>query len=752
MHYNARITQRARTSKPKTSHAGEIKGLVLFLLSFLLVYCLVVPGQAGVLGQAVHNVFSLIFGMASFLVALVLVWMGIMSIKSELYHPRWRLDAIWAVLLVSLGSAFLSVLGQLMYNTTDFGGWVGHVFNPFFTRLFGGPLALCVIAGIFLYILSLFLRFSFRVLAISLWHTLVNDYAEWQDARAALRTDASSPIRISQPEHVRTGRPVLDQFPKNARTEPKIVTPLGFDVSSTKSQVPSPSRPSSAKPMPAGSKPTASVQALHTSLIPYQLPPLEFLSVDVANKTHFRDRHLANAELLTRTLNDFNITAKVIEIIPGPVVTRYDMELAPGIKIQSVAALADNIALAMKAPSVRVVSVSEKSAVGVEIPNEQSSTVGLRGILASNDFQQAKSLLTLALGKTTDGAPAVADLSGMPHLLIAGATGSGKSVGIHSLIISLLYRARPDELKFMLIDPKRVEMPIYHSLPHLYDPRKAPEQAGIITQAKDAAEALKKLGRVMELRYEKFAKEMVRNIEGYNEKMAEVGREKEFYIVVIIDELADIMISAPKDVEDSIQRLAQMARAVGIHLILATQRPSVNVITGVIKANFPSRIAFQTTSKVDSRVILDAVGADGLLGRGDMLFMPPGESRLTRLQGAFVSVKEAEKVVEFISKQNFPRWYEHLSAPTASTDGFDASDDKEIRELLESLTLVKERKRVSQDLLKAHFGSSSKATNLLSLLETKGFINKPEGTNRWSIYFDKIDQYLAAMGGTKETE
>jgi len=195
-----------------------------------------------------------------------------------------------------------------------------------------------------------------------------------------------------------------------------------------------------------------------------------------------------------------------------------------------------------------------------------------------------------------------------------------------------------------------------------------------------------------------------------------------------------------------------MARAVGIHLILATQRPSVNVITGVIKANFPSRIAFQTTSKVDSRVILDAVGADGLLGRGDMLFMPPGESRLARLQGAFVSVKEAEKIIEFISKQNFPRWYEELFAPASASDSFDPANDKEIRELLESLTLVRERRRVSQDLLKAHFGSSSKATNLLSILETKGFINKPEGTNRWSIYFDKIDDYLSAMGGQKEIE
>jgi S-DNA-T family DNA segregation ATPase FtsK/SpoIIIE len=254
----------------------------------------------------------------------------------------------------------------------------------------------------------------------------------------------------------------------------------------------------------------------------------------------------------------------------------------------------------------------------------------------------------------------------------------------------------------------------------------------------------------MEQRYERYAKETVRNIEGYNEKMAERGCEKDYYIVVIIDELADLMLVASNDVEDSIQRLAQMARAVGIHLILTTQRPSVNVITGVIKANFPARIAFQTTSKVDSRVILDTIGADALLGKGDMLFMPPGESRCSRLQGAFVSVKEAEKVIQFIAQQNFPRQYEPLAVRTGGngTDDFNPEEaDRSMKELLSALKLMQERKRISQDLLKAHFGSSARATNLLSLLETKGFIHKPEGTNRWTIHYDLISEYIAAMGG-----
>jgi S-DNA-T family DNA segregation ATPase FtsK/SpoIIIE len=246
----------------------------------------------------------------------------------------------------------------------------------------------------------------------------------------------------------------------------------------------------------------------------------------------------------------------------------------------------------------------------------------------------------------------------------------------------------------------------------------------------------------MEERYTKFANVMVRNIEDYNNKMAETDGEKEFYIVVIIDELADLMLIVQKEIEDSIQRLAQMARAVGIHLILATQRPSVNVITGIIKANFPARLSFQTTSKVDSRVILDILGAESLMGKGDMLFLPPGEARPVRLQGAFVSLKEAEKIISFISDQNFPRLYEAVSVEVEGKGSFDADKEKGNKDLIPALKLISERKRISQDLLKANFGGSARATNILSILEMEGFISKPEGTNKWQINFDKISKYL----------
>ncbi|MHB9154123.1 MAG: FtsK/SpoIIIE family DNA translocase [Endomicrobiales bacterium] len=722
-------------TKNNRQHRG-LKGITLFLAAFILAYCLVLPAQGGAFGQAVANVLFAIFGQAAYLVPLLVCWFGWVYVNpSILLHLR--IDIVWSLLFLLVSSCFLSLAGSVFFKAEDaaFGGWVGLKLNPFFYRLFGHYLALVITLGLSVYLASLVLRVSLKKLSVTVWGRLVEDYRQWQQAREELRRLAPPKIKApaARPEPVKPG-PV---------PEPKIILPPKDEIK--------PHREAVKKPAPAEKKnitAAASVPAPES----YRLPPLELLSGDKqGGLMPGKDEHLGNAELLTKTLADFDITAKVKEIIPGPIVTRYDIELAPGIKVQAVVALSENIGLAMKSPSIRIVPIPEKSAVGVEVPNSQSCIVGLRGIMQDPEYQGSRSLLSLALGKTTDGAPYVTDLAPMPHLLIAGATGSGKSVGIHSIILSILYKARPDEVKFLLIDPKRLEMPTYRGLPHLYDPRVAADKADIITQPKEAAESLKKLVRVMELRYEKFAKAAVRNIVGYNEKMAETGGQKEFYIVVIIDELADLMLIASRDVEDSIQRLAQMARAVGIHLVLATQRPSVDVITGVIKANFPARIAFQTTSKVDSRVILDAIGADALLGKGDMLFVPPGESRPTRLQGAFVSAKEAEQVVDFIRRQNIPPQYEDLFAnPNAFPDMSKAEEN--MQELFSALNLVRERKRVSQDLLKAHFGSSARATNILSLLETRGFIHKPEGTNRWMIYFDKINDYLNTMDGIRGQE
>ena len=326
-------------------------------------------------------------------------------------------------------------------------------------------------------------------------------------------------------------------------------------------------------------------------------------------------------------------------------------------------------------------------------------------------------------------------------MLIAGSTGSGKSVGVHNIILSILYKARPDEVKFILIDPKRVEMTAYKDIPHLYNPCCMADDADVITRPNEASDALKKLVKVMEGRYEKYASNMVRNIEDYNAKMTAEGGDKDYYIIVIIDELADLMMVASKEIEDSIQRLAQMARAVGIHLILATQRPTVNVITGTIKANFPARLSFQTVSAVDSKVILDSIGAESLIGKGDMLFLPPSEPRPVRLQGAFVSSKEIEQVVKFIADQDFPKFYEPPTTEVSQAAAATAADKAE-KDLIPALKLILERRRISQDLLKAQFGGSARASNILSVLEVRGFIHKPEGTNRWEINYNLVEDYL----------
>jgi S-DNA-T family DNA segregation ATPase FtsK/SpoIIIE len=458
------------------------------------------------------------------------------------------------------------------------------------------------------------------------------------------------------------------------------------------------------------------------------------------NKNNFLER----AKYLKKTLLDFCINADIKEIVPGPVVTRYDLTLAPGVKVQSLLNISDNISLAMRAVSIRILPIPEKSAIGIEVPNILTSRVGLREVLESNVFKNSKSSISLALGKTTEGFCYVIDLISMPHLLIAGATGSGKSVCIHSIILSILYKARPDEVKFVLIDPKQVELVVYRDIPHIYNPCTDAINADIITDANDAIKVLKKLIVVMNERYAKFAKQMVRNIEEYNNKMIDIKSKKEFYIVVIIDEFADLVLNLQKEIEDSIQRLSQMSRAVGIHLIIATQRPSVNIITGIIKANFTARLSFQTTSRIDSRVILDTQGAECLIGKGDMLFLKPGEARPVRLQGAYVSLKEAEKIVSFINCQKFPKYYDIVTTEFKNKNDLDKenknNDDE--KKIILALKFINERKRVSHDLLKENFGGSSKAANILNILELRGFILKPNGTNRWKINHDKIINYL----------
>ncbi len=466
----------------------------------------------------------------------------------------------------------------------------------------------------------------------------------------------------------------------------------------------------------------------------YRLPTASLLSEAPAGLAHNENELRAVGRLLEQKTAEFNVPGKVVHIAPGPVVTTFEFKPDAGVKYSRVAGLVDDLCLALKAPSIRIDRIPGKAYVGIEVPNQKRETIFLREVIESAKFTESDSLLTLGLGKTIDGAKYVADLAKMPHLLIAGATGAGKSVGVNTLVMSILFKARPDEVKFIMVDPKRLELGLYADIPHLSTP--------IITDPKRAATALRWAVSEMEKRYKDLAQFAVRNIGGYNEKVAAwiaEGRlddngdpyKKLPYVVIIIDELADLMMVSGKEVEESITRLAQMARAVGIHLVLATQRPSVDVITGLIKANFPSRISFRVSSKVDSRTIIDSNGAESLLGQGDMLFLPPGNSNVTRVHGAFVNEAEIGKVVDFIKEQGRP---EYDTTITKTEEELDESGDLPGRRdplFMDALKCVVQAKRGSTSLLQRHLRIGyGRAAAILDAMVREGYIGEMDGSTR----------------------
>ena len=400
----------------------------------------------------------------------------------------------------------------------------------------------------------------------------------------------------------------------------------------------------------------------------FQLPPVGLLKVPPASELkRTREELQDNAETIRRKLQDFEVDGRIVQVSPGPIITSYEFEPAAGIKISQVTNLGDDLALALKSASVRIVGpIPGRGTVAIEVPNSEAATVYLREIFVSAEFAESKGKLPLALGKDVTGTPVVSDLTSMPHLLVAGATGSGKSVGLNSMICSILYKATPADVRFLLIDPKRLELSVYEGIPHLLAP--------VVTDAKEAAARLRWIVGKMDERYKTLQLKQVRNIEGYNKA---VGPEEKLpYWVVVVDELADLMMVSAGEVQTSLVRLAQIARAVGIHLIIATQRPSVDVVTGLIKANFPTRIAFQVASKVDSRTVLDGNGAEQLLGRGDMIFVPPGANKQMRVHGAWVADDEVRAVCDFLRKQGTAVYEEVVLATEEEVQaGADADRD-----------------------------------------------------------------------------
>ena len=481
----------------------------------------------------------------------------------------------------------------------------------------------------------------------------------------------------------------------------------------------------------------------------YALPPLALLDAPKTERKIDERELMDGARLLEEKCREFSVEGSVVQIHPGPVVTTFEFKPDAGVKYSKITGLADDLCLAMQAESVLIDRISGKSTVGIQIPNRNREQISLREMLESEAYRRSTSKLTLALGKTIHGEPFMADLATMPHLLIAGSTGAGKSVGINGMLTSILCRATPDDVRMIMIDPKRLELGMYDDIPHLMTP--------VVVDPKQAANALRWAVREMEERYKTLAAEGVRNIEQYNRNVHQSIAEKRTpqngetprplpFIVVVIDELADLMMVASNEVEESIARLAQMARAVGIHLILATQRPSVDVITGLIKANLPARISFRCSSKIDSRTILDGNGAEQLLGKGDMLFVPPASSRFIRLHGPYISEQESARLASYLRKQGKPVYDTTITAEQKTASDAVEMEKDDLYDEAARIIVQSGQPSISYLQRRLRIGFS-RAARLVDMMEMEGLVSPAvSGTAREVLvdkhYFDEVDSQL----------
>jgi DNA segregation ATPase FtsK/SpoIIIE, S-DNA-T family len=637
-------------SATKHKHWNEMVGLLLFAAGLLIILSLisysatdpcfsvtgtnaVIKNYIGIIGAYLSDALLRLFGVTTYLIAFLFLGFAVFYVLGrEPHHPH--LKKIGGLVLFFSTAAFFGLQGEtvrLLGENIPSGGMLGSLFA--YLLIQGFSVTGSYIITITAITVSLMMLTPFSPLKVLAWlRTMYRQLSEHLDILVTVYQGRREKAREAKQ------RPVAPKEP------PKIVDEQKPPVAPVSKFI---------KP----EKPVKAVQASFEFMgagdgkggkDSYRLPSPDLLDpVPSAMKKTSKEDMLAQSELLARKLQDFDIEGRITQVYPGPVVTMFEFEPAPGVKVSKIVNLADDLALAMKAGSVRIVApLPGKAAVGIEVPNNTRETVYFRQIIESPEYQAHKSRLKVPLGKDIFGAPVVSSIDKMPHLLVAGATGSGKSVAINSIILALLYNARPNEVKLVMVDPKMLELTLYNDIPHLLSP--------VVTQPKKAAETLRALVAEMERRYRQLAEKGSKNIESFNKVVPEAERLS--FIVVIIDELADLMMTVQREVEDSIMRLAQMARAAGIHLIVATQRPSVDVITGLIKANLPARISFQVSSKTDSRTILDANGAENLLGMGDMLFQPPGSAHLVRVHGCFVSEAEIKRVVEFIKKQGKPNY------------------------------------------------------------------------------------------------
>lgn len=500
-------------------------------------------------------------------------------------------------------------------------------------------------------------------------------------------------------------------------------------------------KPSKTKPIKTMPAPKQEVFDFMKTKTGFQLPSFNLLkSPEIRHVDADNENLRMQSKLVEKKLEDFGVRGQVVEVSPGPVITTFEYKPAPGVKINKIVNLTDDLALALRATSIRIVApIPGKAVIGIEIPNAARQMVRFKEVVASSVFGKAKSKLTICLGKDIVGNPVVTELDKMPHLLIAGATGTGKSVALNSMICSLLYKSNPDEVKLIMVDPKRIELSTYDGIPHLITP--------VVINVKKATNALFWAVREMERRYELLSEKKARNIKQYNNKIEKEKKpaegetlEKLPFIIIIIDELADLMIVASRDVEVALTRLAQMARAAGIHLILATQRPSVDVLTGIIKANFPTRLTFQVSSKTDSRTIIDMNGAENLLGDGDMLFLPPGTARLQRIHGAYISEEEITGITDFLRKQKPPEYNEKVTETVAIDETKGDGEDYDER-YDDAVALITKTRQASISMLQRHLRIGyNRAARIIETMEREGIVGPSDGSKPRDVLVSGYDK------------
>lgn len=757
----ARKKPAAKKKKQPMSMIGyEVIGLLLIGVAVLMAF------QLGVIGKILLNTAELLTGyLAIFVPILLLLLAAHIMVKRQWPKPRMKIAAssvflitgillichlIWAagsILPITSGNVIAEtmrstqVTGSLWETyTASGGGLLGAVLYAMFHVLFDTA-GTWIVAFILLSIGAIILTGK----------TAAPYIAEKVPSLRPALESAVARLKPSKPKQKRLPAPRQKEQPEQVI---EVDDALEFDEEETvhvmEQEEPIISaftenvRPKKAEAAPVERVDTETGEVTLSSgeemeNEEYQLPPLDLLTLPPhSDQSGEYSGIQKNAKKLEKTFQSFGVRAKVTQVHLGPAVTKYEVLPDTGVKVSKIVALHDDLALALAARDIRIEApIPGKSAIGIEVPNSEVAIVSLREVLESEENDKPESKLLFGLGRDVTGQAVMTELNKMPHLLVAGSTGSGKSVCINGIITSIIMRAKPHEVKMMMIDPKMVELNVYNGIPHLLAP--------VVTDPRKAAQALKKIVSEMERRYELFSHTGTRNIEGYNEYVRIFNEENEEkhpklpFIVVIVDELADLMMVASNEVEDAITRLAQMARAAGIHLIIATQRPSVNVITGVIKANIPSRIAFAVSSAIDSRTILDMGGAEKLLGRGDMLFLGAGKSKPVRVQGAFLSDSEVEKVVDFAIEQQKAQYQEDM-IPTEVEESAIDDDTDEIYD--EAVQLVSEMQTASVSMLQRRFRVGySRAARIIDQMEQRGVVGPYEGSKPRTVLVPKQEDY-----------